>query len=285
MAMYKVMRIDRATGEEKLMHANFSNKADAQEVVLQYVANSKNDKYRYVARKQGIGPIFGPNDSIGGGRGSIKIETTDGRSLNDAFTSLIKGAIAAAPKRRGHMDKAAGPVVGDRFDYFGNMYEVTHVGRDKKRTLTLTEVIKDRLGDLVLSYAKKSMTTDAFLRDHFRPVAKRVHMRKRSHMDKPVAVPTFKVSSKPTATMTASAINAELDKLDAQDSKLGDAMIAAGRGYERPSEYLKMSDPLSLELRKNSDRRFELRFEIERRYGPGAPRRLPSGRGFGPRKN
>ncbi len=35
--------------------------------------------------------------------------------------------------------------------------------------------------------------------------------------------------------MTARQINAELDKLDAEDSKLTDAFIAEGRGGERPS--------------------------------------------------
>ena len=97
-------------------------------------------------------------------------------------------------------------------------------------------------------------------------------------------IPTFKIAGTAPATMTASQINKELDKLSAQNSQLGQLMIDAGRGYERPSEYLKMSDPLSMELRKNADRRMALRIEIEFRYGPGSPSRLPTGRGFGPRK-
>ncbi len=83
--------------------------------------------------------------------------------------------------------------------------------------------------------------------------------------------------------MTASEINKELDKLDARSSKNTDDFIAAGRGHERPSEYLRQADPLSMEARRISDRQSSLRIEIERRYGPRAPSRLPS-RGFGPRR-
>jgi hypothetical protein len=99
----------------------------------------------------------------------------------------------------------------------------------------------------------------------------------------PDKIPSFKISLKDPATMTAAEINKELDKLQGQSSVLGSAMIEAGRGHERPSEYLKMTDPLAMELRKNSDRRYALRVEIELRYGPNPPSRLPTGRGFGPR--
>lgn len=99
----------------------------------------------------------------------------------------------------------------------------------------------------------------------------------------PLRVPSFKISAKIPAAMTAAEINKELDKLNSQDSALGDLMIAVGRGYERPSEYLKLTDPLSMELRKNADRRLALRVEISVRYGPNPPSRLPTGRGFGPR--
>ena len=96
-------------------------------------------------------------------------------------------------------------------------------------------------------------------------------------------IPSFKISTKDPASMTATEINKELDKLNEQDSALGSLMIEAGRGYERPSEYLKMTDPLAMELRKNADRRQALRIEIDVRYGPSPPSRLPTGRGFGPR--
>lgn len=105
-----------------------------------------------------------------------------------------------------------------------------------------------------------------------------------AQLDADIARSLTKIASTDPATMSAAAINKELDKLTVQDSALGDKMIAAGRGYERPSEYLRMTDPLSLALRANSDRRMKLRIEIEMRYGPRAPSRLPSGRGYGPRK-
>lgn len=96
-------------------------------------------------------------------------------------------------------------------------------------------------------------------------------------------IPSFKISAKDPAAMTAAEINRELDKLEGQSSTLGSLMIEAGRGHERPSEYLRMTDPLAMELRSNSDRRYALRIEISQRYGPNPPARLPTGRGFGPR--
>ena len=70
-------------------------------------------------------------------------------------------------------------------------------------------------------------------------------------------------------TMTPGEINKELDRLRERDSKNTRAFIEAGRGHERPSEYLKQTDPLSLEARSIFDRRTALMNEIERRYGPG----------------
>lgn len=79
----------------------------------------------------------------------------------------------------------------------------------------------------------------------------------------------------------AGKINRALDALDRRASKNTDAFIAAGRGRERPSEYLEKDDPLSREALAIFRERSALQNEIERRYGPGAPRRLPA-RGFGP---
>lgn len=90
----------------------------------------------------------------------------------------------------------------------------------------------------------------------------------------------LRVSARDPAGMTAGEVNRELDKLDAASSKNCDAFVTAGRGHERPSDYARKMDPLSLEANSIADRRASLRSEIERRYGPGAPRRLP--RGFGP---
>ena len=92
----------------------------------------------------------------------------------------------------------------------------------------------------------------------------------------------IRISATNTATMSAGAINKELDRLDARNSELGQQMIDEGRGFERPSDYQNKTDPLSSELNQISDRRMNLRIEIQSRYGPGAPSRLP--RNFGTRR-
>jgi hypothetical protein len=88
---------------------------------------------------------------------------------------------------------------------------------------------------------------------------------------------------KDPATMTAAQINAELDRLDVERGKANDTLIEAGRGSETAEETGRKPDPLAMRWRVISDRQYALRAEISRRYGPGAPSRLPKGRGFGPR--
>lgn len=85
---------------------------------------------------------------------------------------------------------------------------------------------------------------------------------------------------KDPAVMTAGEINRELDALDKRNDKNTEAFIAAGRGHERPSDYLGKEDPLSREAAAIWERRKNLRAEMERRYGPNPPSRLP--RGCGP---
>lgn len=87
---------------------------------------------------------------------------------------------------------------------------------------------------------------------------------------------------KDVRTLSASQINHELDSLHKKRSKINEEMIAAGRGHETWVETAKKTDPLALKHNAIADRMRDLRWEIERRYGPGAPSRLP--RGFGPIK-
>lgn len=89
----------------------------------------------------------------------------------------------------------------------------------------------------------------------------------------------MKISGKNPAEMAAAQINAEIERLVKADSELTHAFIQAGRGHERPSEYLLKDDPLSRRARAIYDRRHQLRVEVESRAGPGMTR-LP--RGFGP---
>ena len=78
--------------------------------------------------------------------------------------------------------------------------------------------------------------------------------------------------------MTASTINHTLDRLDKASGALTDVFIAEGRGYERPSETFELRDPLALLYVQLHDARTVLRNEVARRYGPGAPSRLPTRR-------
>lgn len=82
------------------------------------------------------------------------------------------------------------------------------------------------------------------------------------------------------AAMSGAAINKALDQCDALASKTCQELIDAGRGRERAQETYRMSDPLALRFIAEVDARAMLRREVDRRYGPGAPSRLP--RGFGP---
>lgn len=95
----------------------------------------------------------------------------------------------------------------------------------------------------------------------------------------------FKLSTKDPATMTAAEINKERDKLAKASSEMTDKFIEMGRGHWRFTDQVdaaKKGDELSKQNVAISQRQRELGIEIELRYGPGAPSRLP--RGFGPRK-
>ena len=75
--------------------------------------------------------------------------------------------------------------------------------------------------------------------------------------------------------MTNGTINRTLDRLDKAGAMLTDVFIDEGRGYEKPSETLRLSDPLAILYRQLWEARTLLHDEISRRYGPGAPSRLP----------
>ena len=77
------------------------------------------------------------------------------------------------------------------------------------------------------------------------------------------------------AAMTPSAINKRLDRLMVKSSKATQKMIDVGRGHETAWDTLKRTDPLSMHYRYLASRQAELRTEIARRYGPGAPYRMP----------
>jgi len=78
--------------------------------------------------------------------------------------------------------------------------------------------------------------------------------------------------------MTPSQINKRLDALDAAGEKMTTYFIEAGRGHETMQDIMRGNDKAAQTMRDLYDRRMELVGEIERRYGPGAPRRLPPSR-------
>lgn len=78
--------------------------------------------------------------------------------------------------------------------------------------------------------------------------------------------------------LTPSEINRRLDRLDKLSSKLTDEFIAAGRGHEKPSETFTKTDPLAERKKRVWEEGDALHREISRRYGPGAPSRLPTRR-------
>lgn len=97
----------------------------------------------------------------------------------------------------------------------------------------------------------------------------------------------FKLSTKDPATMTPAEINREKDKLSAASSELTDKFIEMGRGHWKQSDIraeAEKGDELSKQSVAISDRQQDLSIEIELRYGPNAPTRLPLRKGFGPRK-
>lgn len=85
---------------------------------------------------------------------------------------------------------------------------------------------------------------------------------------------------KPIEKMTAGEINRLLDRLDKDYYQLMDEFIAQGRGDERPSEWLGKDDALSQRAKHCAGEYHLVRVEMERRYGPNPPARLP--RGCGP---
>jgi len=80
------------------------------------------------------------------------------------------------------------------------------------------------------------------------------------------------------STLTPSEINRRLDRLDKLSSKLTDEFIAAGRGHELPSETFTKTDPLAERKKRVWSESDALHREISRRYGPGAPSRMPTRR-------
>jgi hypothetical protein len=99
---------------------------------------------------------------------------------------------------------------------------------------------------------------------------------KRVLVDEKEAVGALDGADRSLEAMTPSEINRRLDRLDKMSSKLSREFIDAGRGYEKPSETRTKNDPLAERYNRLAAEQDELHAEIARRYGPGAPSRLPT---------
>ncbi len=60
---WKVVKVDLINGDEELVAANFSTKADAEEAALDHLAASKSTRYLFKPKAQGSRPIKGPHDT------------------------------------------------------------------------------------------------------------------------------------------------------------------------------------------------------------------------------
>lgn len=84
------------------------------------------------------------------------------------------------------------------------------------------------------------------------------------------------------AGLGAAVINKALDRLEKESSEINDELIAAGFGHMGLQQISRLDHPVAQKYNQNYAQLSMLRDEIDRRYGPGAPSRLP--RGFGPIK-
>jgi uncharacterized protein involved in exopolysaccharide biosynthesis len=87
------------------------------------------------------------------------------------------------------------------------------------------------------------------------------------------------------ARLSAAALNKALDALDAEQSRLLDDLIAAGFGHTSLRTIVLLDHPVAQQYARAQEQIDLLRNEVARRYGPGAPSRLPLGKGFGPIKD
>lgn len=59
--------------------------------------------------------------------------------------------------------------VGQRFDYFGQVYEITKIGRDKDRTIQMARHVRDSFGK-ELWIDQRSFLMRAIYRQHLVPI-------------------------------------------------------------------------------------------------------------------
>lgn len=75
----------------------------------------------------------------------------------------------------------------------------------------------------------------------------------------------MKISTKNPADMTGGQLEAELDKLGKESSKIADEFISSGRGHEKYQETMQKYDPLAQKFKIVHERQNALYFEIQKR--------------------
>lgn len=65
---------------------------------------------------------------------------------------------------------ASGLFVGQRFDYFGQVFEIVKIGRTKERLVHVASRVRDSFGK-ELFIDQRSFPARDFARQHFRPLA------------------------------------------------------------------------------------------------------------------
>lgn len=139
----------------------------------------------------------------------------------------------------------------------------------------------------VVGYASKGKQVYALVKQSDGKIGTLTAGRVKEGVDDLDEAKPFKLSTKDPATMTPAEINREKDKLSVASSELTDKFIEMGRGHWRQSDIraeAAKGDELSKQSVAITDRQQDLTVEIELRYGPNAPTRLPLRKGFGPRK-
>lgn len=65
---------------------------------------------------------------------------------------------------------SSGIVVGQRFDYFGQVFEIVKIGRTKERTIEIARRVTNSFGkEMLLDH--RSFPAREFARSHLRPIA------------------------------------------------------------------------------------------------------------------
>lgn len=99
---------------------------------------------------------------IDAGEGKARAPKSRGEQLDAEIAEVLSGG-------EHHATKISGLHVGQLFDHFGHIYEITKVGRDKKRTVQIARRVRDLFGKETL-IDQRSFDARDFDRQHLKPL-------------------------------------------------------------------------------------------------------------------